>query len=113
VVGDAIEELANNNDSVLGKIQGVAIYGDPRFNPDDWMTAWGDYDPNHWGLLGKRNPYSSRYGINNRLGDWCRLYDAVCQGFNAGDTAHHEYVQYLNGQFLDDGAWLMTYYLGW
>ncbi|MGI8921037.1 MAG: cutinase family protein [Solirubrobacteraceae bacterium] len=111
VVGDAMEELANNNDSILGHVYGVAIYGDPRFSKDDHATARGDYDPNHWGIFGERNNYSSL--INNRLGDWCRIYDAICQGFNAGDTAHHEYVQYLNGAFLDQGASLMRQHLGW
>jgi hypothetical protein len=111
VVGDAIEELTRNGDSVVGNIAGVSIYGDPRFSKDDLATARGDFDPNHWGMLGARGNYSSQ--INDRLGDWCRIRDAICQGFNAGDTAHHEYVQYLNGKFLDQGESLMQQHLGW
>ncbi|MEA2272489.1 MAG: hypothetical protein QOI98_1197 [Solirubrobacteraceae bacterium] len=111
VVGDAIEELTRNNDGVVSHIAGVAIYGDPRFSKDDTATARGDYDPNHWGTLGARGNYSSQ--INDRLGDWCRIRDAICQGFNAGDTASHEYIQYLGGLFLDQGEALMQSHLGW
>ena len=64
-----------------------------------------------WRNLGERGNYSSK--INNRLGDWCRLKDAICQGFNAGDTAHHEYRNYENGLFLRQGAEMMFSHIGW
>jgi cutinase len=111
VVGDSIENLANKNDSSLGHVYGVALYGDPRFSKDDHATARGNYDPNHWGILTERGNYSSK--INNRLGDWCRLKDAICQGFNAGDTAHHEYKNYEGGLFLQQGAEMMFSHIGW
>jgi hypothetical protein len=111
VVGDTIENLTNKNDSSLSHIYGAALYGDPRFNPDDKTTARGNFDPNHWGILTKRGAYSSK--INNRLGDWCRLQDAICQGFNAGDTAHHEYRNYEGGLFLQQGAEMMFSHIGW
>jgi hypothetical protein len=111
VVGDSIENLAKNNDSSLSHVYGVALYGDPRFNPEDKVTARGNYDPSHWGTLIKRSPYSSK--INNRLGDWCRLKDAICQGFNAGDTEHHEYRNYEGGLFLTQGAEMMFSHIGW
>ena len=111
VVGDTIENLTNKNDSSLSHIYGVALYGDPRFNPGDKATARGNYSPEHWGALTARGNYSSK--INNRLGDWCRLKDAVCQGFNAGDTAHHEYKNYEGGLFLTQGAEMMFSHIGW
>jgi hypothetical protein len=111
VVGDTIENLSNSNDSSLSHVYGVALYGDPRFSKDDHATARGNYDPNHWGILGERGNYSSK--INNRLGDWCRLKDAICQGFNAGDTAHHEYRNYEGGLFLQQGAEMMFSHIGW
>ncbi len=39
VVGDTIENLVNKNDSSLSHVYGVALYGDPRFNPSDKATA--------------------------------------------------------------------------
>jgi hypothetical protein len=111
VVGDTIENLTNKNDSSLGHIYGVALYGDPRFSKDDHATARGNYNPEHYGLLGERGNYSTK--INNRLGDWCRLKDAICQGFNAGDTEHHEYKNYEGGLFLQQGAEMMFSHIGW
>ncbi len=111
VVGDTIENLTNKNDGSLSHLSGVALYGDPRFNPGDKATARGNYSPEHWGILTKRGSYSSK--INNRLGDWCRLKDAVCQGFNAGDTEHHEYRSYEGGLFLTQGAEMMFRQIGW
>jgi cutinase len=111
VVGDVIETFSHNNDSSLGHIYGVALYGDPRFNPDDKTTARGNYDPEHWGILTKREFYSTK--INNRLGDWCRLKDAICQGFNAGSTEYHEYKNYEGGKFLQQGAEMMFSHIGW
>jgi hypothetical protein len=110
-VGDTIENLTNKNDSSLGHVYGVALYGDPRFSKDDHATARGNYSPEHWGLLGERGNYSTK--INNRLGDWCRLKDAICQGFNAGDTEHHEYRNYEGGLFLQQGAEMMFSHIGW
>jgi hypothetical protein len=111
VVGDTIENLTNKNDSSLGHVYGVAIYGDPRFSKDDHATARGNYSSEHWGILGERGNYSSK--INNRLGDWCRLKDAICQGFNAGSTEYHEYRNYEGGKFLQQGAEMMFSHLGW
>jgi Cutinase len=111
VVGDVIETFSHNNDWAVGHIYGVALYGDPRFNPDDKATARGNYNPEHWGILTKREFYSSK--INNRLGDWCRLKDAICQGFNAGSTAYHEYAGYEGGLFLKQGAEMMFSHIGW
>jgi cutinase len=111
VVGDTIENLTNKNDGSLGHIYGVALYGDPRFSKDDHATARGNYNADHYGLLGERGNYSTK--INNRLGDWCRLYDAICQGFNAGDTAHHEYKNYEGGVLLQQGAEMMFSHIGW
>jgi len=111
VVGDTIENLANKNDSSLGHVYGVALYGDPRFSKDDHATARGNYSPEHWGILTERGNYSSK--INNRLGDWCRLKDAICQGFNAGSTEYHEYKNYEGGKFLQQGAEMMSSHIGW
>ena len=111
VVGDTIENLTNANSSALGHIYGVAMYGDPRFNPSDKATARGNYNPEHWGILTERGAYSSK--INNRLGDWCRLKDAICQGFNAGSTEYHEYRGYDGGIFLQQGAEMMFSHIGW
>lgn len=111
VVGDTIENLANGNDSSLSHIYGVALYGDPRFSKDDHTVDRGNYSPEHWGILTERGNYSSK--INNRLGDWCRLKDAICQGFNAGDTEHHEYKNYEGGLFLQQGAEMMFGHIGW
>lgn len=111
VVGDTIENLTKANDSAVPHIYGVAIYGDPRFSKDDHATARGNYNPEHWGLLGERENYSTK--INNRLGDWCRLKDAICQGFNAGDLEHHEYAHYEGGLFLQQGAEMMFSHIGW
>jgi len=111
VVGDTIENLTNKNDSSLGHVYGVALYGDPRFNPSDKATARGNYNPEHWGILTERGAYSSK--INNRLGDWCRLKDAICQGFNAGSTEYHEYKGYEGGLFLQQGAEMMFSHIGW
>ena len=111
VVGDTIENLSNKNDSSLSHIYGVALYGDPRFNPSDKATARGNYNPEHWGILTERGSYSSK--INNRLGDWCRLKDAICQGFNAGSTEYHEYKGYDGGIFLTQGAEMMFSHIGW
>ena len=111
VVGDTIENLTNNNDSSLSHIYGVALYGDPRFSKDDTTVARGNYSHEHWGILTERGNYSSK--INNRLGDWCRLKDAICQGFNAGDTEHHEYKNYEGGLFLQQGAEMMFSHIGW
>jgi hypothetical protein len=111
VVGDTIENLTNKNDSSLGHVYGVAIYGDPRFSKDDHATARGNYSAEHWGILGERGNYSSK--INNRLGDWCRLKDAICQGFNAGSTEYHEYRNYEGGKFLQQGAEMMFSHIGW
>jgi hypothetical protein len=111
VVGDTIENLANENSSALSHVYGVALYGDPRFNPGDKATARGNYNPEHWGILTERSAYSSK--INNRLGDWCRLKDAICQGFNAGSTEYHEYRGYEGGIFLQQGAEMMFSHIGW
>jgi acetylxylan esterase len=111
VVGDTIENLTNKNDSSLAHIYGVALYGDPRFSKDDGTVARGNYSHEHWGILTERGNYSSK--INNRLGDWCRLKDAICQGFNAGDTEHHEYRNYEGGLFLTQGASMMFSHIGW
>lgn len=111
VVGDSIENLANKNDSSLSHVYGVALYGDPRFSKDDSATARGNYSHEHWGILGERGNYSSK--INNRLGDWCRLKDAICQGFNAGSTQYHEYRGYEGGLFLQQGAEMMFSHIGW
>ncbi len=111
VVGDTIENLTNSNSSSLSHIYGVALYGDPRFNPSDKATARGNYNPEHWGILTERGAYSSK--INNRLGDWCRLKDAICQGFNAGSTEYHEYKNYEKGLFLQQGAEMMFSHIGW
>ena len=111
VVGDSIENLANKNDGSLSRVYGVAMFGDPRFSKDDHATARGNYNPEHWGILTERGNYSSK--INNRLGDWCRLKDAICQGFNAGDTGHHEYRNYEGGLFLQQGAEMMFSHIGW
>jgi Cutinase len=111
VVGDTIENLSNKNDSSLSHVYGVALYGDPRFSKDDTATARGDYSHEHWGILGERGNYSSK--INNRLGDWCRLKDAICQGFNAGSTEYHEYRNYKSGLFLQQGAEMMFSHIGW
>jgi hypothetical protein len=111
VVGDVIENFSNANDGALSHIYGVALYGDPRFSKDDTATARGNYSHEHWGILGERGNYSTK--INNRLGNWCRLKDAICQGFNAGDTAHHEYAGYEGGVFLQQGAEMMFSHIGW
>jgi hypothetical protein len=111
VVGDTIDNLSNSNDSSLSHIYGVALYGDPRFNPSDKATARGNYNPEHWGILTERGAYSSK--INNRLGDWCRREDAICQGFNAGNLEHHEYKNYEGGVFLQQGAEMMFSHIGW
>ena len=111
VVGDTIENLANKNDSSLSHVYGVALLGDPRFNPSDRATARGNYNPEHWGILTERGAYSSK--INNRLGDWCRLKDAICQGFNAGSTEYHEYRNYNGGEFLQQAAEMMFSHIGW
>jgi len=111
VVGDTIENLANANAAALGHVYGVALFGDPRFNPGDKATARGNYNPEHWGILTERGSYSSK--INNRLGDWCRLKDAICQGFNAGSTEYHEYRNYEGGRFLQQAAEMMFSHIGW
>jgi hypothetical protein len=111
VVGDVIENFSKANDGALSHIYGVAMYGDPRFSKDDTATARGNYSHEHWGILGERENYSSK--INNRLGDWCRLKDAICQGFNAGSTEYHEYAHYENGLFLQQGAEMMFSHIGW
>jgi hypothetical protein len=111
VVGDTIENLTNANNSSVSHIYGVALYGDPRFNPSDKATARGNYNPEHWGILTERGNYSSK--INNRVGDWCRLKDAICQGFNAGSTEYHEYLHYESGKFLQQGAEMMFSHIGW
>ena len=111
VVGDTIENLANSNSSSLSHVYGVALFGDPRFNPEDKATARGNYNPEHWGILTERGNYSTK--INNRLGDWCRLKDAICQGFNAGSTEYHEYKNYEGGLFLQQGAEMMFSHIGW
>jgi Cutinase len=111
VVGDTIENLASKNDGSLSHVYGVALFGDPRFNPGDKATARGNYNPEHWGILTERGAYSSK--INNRLGDWCRLKDAICQGFNAGSTEYHEYRNYNGGVFLQQAAEMMFSHIGW
>ncbi len=111
VVGDTIENLAGSGDSSLAHVYGVALYGDPRFNPSDTATARGNYNPEHWGILTERGAYSTK--IDNRLGDWCRLKDAICQGFNAGSTEYHEYRNYEGGKFLTQGAEMMFGHIGW
>jgi cutinase len=111
VVGDTIENLTNSNDSSLSHVYGVALYGDPRFSKDDTATARGNYSHEHWGILTERGNYSSK--INNRLGDWCRLKDAICQGFNAGSTEYHEYRNSEGGKFLTQGAEMMFSHIGW
>jgi hypothetical protein len=111
VVGDTIDNLTNENSSAVSHIYGVALYGDPRFNPSDKATARGNYNPEHWGILTERGAYSSK--INNRLGDWCRREDAICQGFNAGNLEHHEYKGYNGGEFLQQGAEMMFSHIGW
>jgi hypothetical protein len=111
VVGDTIENFSNANDGALSHVYGVAMYGDPRFSKDDSATARGNYSHEHWGILGERGNYSSK--INNRLGDWCRLKDAICQGFNAGSTEYHEYAKYEGGLFLKQGAEMMFSHIGW
>jgi hypothetical protein len=87
VVGDTIENLTNKNDSSLAHIYGVALYGDPRFSKDDHATARGNYNPEHWGILTERGNYSSK--INNRLGDWCRLYDGFPSSFGGESRVNH------------------------
>lgn len=111
VVGDVIETWSHNNDSALSHIYGVALYGDPRFNNEDKTVDRGNYSHEHWGILTRRELYSSK--INNRLGDWCRLKDAICQGFNAGGTEYHEYAKYNGGEFLQQGAEMMYSHIGW
>gem|GEM_PF-6763253 len=111
VVGDVIETWSHNNDWGLGHIYGVALYGDPRFSNEDKTVDRGNYSHEHWGILTRRENYSSK--INNRLGDWCRLKDAICQGFNAGSTEYHEYKNYEGGLFLQQGAEMMFSHIGW
>ncbi len=45
VVGDTIENLANKNDSSLSHVYGVALYGDPRFNPGRQSHGAGQLQP--------------------------------------------------------------------
>ena len=89
------------------------VYGVPGMMQRDrtHATARGNYSPEHWGILTERGNYSSK--INNRLGDWCRLKDAICQGFNAGSTEYHEYKNYEGGKFLQQGAEMMFSHIGW
>lgn len=71
-------------------IAGVALFGDPYFNPADSTSDRGTFATTRHGLLGTRGQFHS-----NRVLSYCQAKDPICQGTSlpwlAG--AHRSYVR--------------------
>jgi hypothetical protein len=79
VIGYAIEALEQPHPGGerLDQIAGVALFGDPRFNPKDSGASDGDYDPSRSGLFGPRDAWSKHLRVP--VISVCREGDFFCQ----------------------------------
>jgi Cutinase len=101
VVGNVI----SNDTSVDGSIVGVALYGDPRFNPSS-QADQGNYDPGLDGVFGSRPEFPS--AIVSKVMSYCLHGDAICNwslpslpGFENGSSPHFHYT---DTPYVGDGA---------
>lgn len=112
VVGDVVADLAASasgpDDGILGSILGVALLGDPRYNPDDPVAA-GRPAPGRRGVLGARPLFPA--ALRDRIGSWCLPGDVICNAGPAvdcfatpGACAHFQYRE--RGVAAEAGAWL-------
>ena len=106
VVQDVVQNLGS---ALRSRIRGVAVFGDPRFNPYGSGTT-GTFNPARHGLLGQRPPST---GV--ATASWCIAGDPVCQNFVWADigslgvggfsvSAHGKYVS--NGYADTSGNWM-------
>jgi len=79
VIGDVVAALSSADKA---RIAGLALFGDPRFDPAD-SAAQGSYEVTRYGfaalILGKRQ---TGPGFSNRARNYCYSEDLVCQGLN-------------------------------
>lgn len=63
------------------QVAGVALFGDPYFNPADGVVGRSTYSRSRSGLLGRR----SRFGApSGRVLSYCHAHDPICQGAFSG-----------------------------
>lgn len=72
VIGDQLPRL---QPQVRQKIAGVALFGDPRFNPTS-RAVKSTFDANRSGMRGARPEFPSEVPVVS----FCRYRDVVCQG---------------------------------
>jgi len=72
VAGDVTRDPAQ-----WDQLKGVALFGDPLFNPRDKADR-GDFSSRQHGSLGMRDPFASWGDFLVR--SYCHRYDPVCQG---------------------------------
>jgi hypothetical protein len=78
-IGRAIEFIEDdaNSTSVLERVAGIALFGDPVFNPRDTEAATGSYDPSRAGFFGVRDKWGDH--IDAPVVSVCREGDFFCQ----------------------------------
>lgn len=79
VMGEALKRLQGDGQDKLDLIAGVAVFGDPEFNPDDTRANTGTYDPNRTGFFGPREEWHELTDAPV-VSSACRYGDVFCQG---------------------------------
>jgi Cutinase len=100
LTGDVYHALAGARPSWFGRIVGVALFGDPRFNSADRRAARGTprFRVGRNGFLGPRKPFPA--STRGRVRSFCHRHDYVCQATPLYDrfglAPHRTY--HLNGE---------------
>ena len=102
---ELVGNVISNDTSVDGSIVGVALFGDPRFNPSS-QADQGNYDPGLDGVFGSRPEFPS--AIVSKVMSYCLHGDAICNwslpslpGFENGSSPHFHYA---DTPYVGDGA---------
>ena len=75
IVADAIQD-PQLPASDLGRLQAIALFADPEFDPADAAAAAGTFNPAFTGQPIRR-PYAAP--VNGHIRSYCRSHDVVCQ----------------------------------
>lgn len=116
-VHDALNELGT---SQLAEIAGVALFGDPKFQPGQPFVRDFMSEDKYYGIAYNNQPQYGSIPLVNQTGSWCLPADPVCQyrsddistwltevGYcvnNSGACAHFQYA--TDGETLNAAAFL-------
>ncbi len=113
VVGDVLEQISA---AETRNLVAAALFGDPKFNPNDTQINQGNYDPRYWGsyklVVPDTQMRRTPTNLDSSVHSYCMLHDPVCNYTPANlvtclDVAACIHLRYAdNGRTSDAVRWI-------